>query len=599
MATVQRRLDISLPLGPLGLSLQSKDGLCLVAQLDDNASAHTHPLRVGDEIVSMNGITMKEVYGGVSGAWATLFSAFETVTRNLIVLRSGDGGGADDVTTEMATMTSNDSKTTWAANKTTENAAVVSRTPSRKHAPLRDSMRHNSAKRPRAPRHDAKKSYSSAREGPSANATSLYKSSSRNGDERANIEIISLLDDESDVGDEDAPPYKDGGMAPLYASATRTRDNSEKAINIEDDNPEDYEEEDDVMEVSTSSASSQLMRASSTLSSLSSLVHRGNPKDDRDYDTDNSGQEDQEKLTVVDTKGVEEEEDVMEVSASAAPSQWMRASSSLSSLSVHQGNPKDDSGQDDQAELTIVATKGKNALVDFPHSRENCVTYPFVTSGDNTLHCSNCYCYVCDVPSSDCAAWTSHCEASHKDTRWRLERVRAKHQARERPIPSAPTTQAAVAVPGAVALSRHLLPASSVSRSPSSSNRNADYSVRKLLEQMTTVHPVEMQPPICSGFVTPLRHYQKQSLAFMVDTERTRSRGGWLCDEVGMGKVRCVCFLLAVPIFYEHTPMHNLSWTFYRAVSGCVCSRSDESCHPEYPDDEEEVGGNGQEVAIN
>jgi len=385
MATARRRLDISLPPGPLGLglSLQSKDGFCFVAQLDDKASAHPHPLRVGDVIVSMNGIRMEEVYGGASGAWATLFSAFETVTRNLIVLRSGDGGGADDVTTEIVTMTSNDSKTTWAATKTTENAAVASRTTSRKHAPLRDSMRHNSAKRPRAPRHDAEKTHPSSRKGPSANAPSLNKSSSRNGDERANIEIISLLDDESDVGDEDAPSDKDGGVALSDVTATRTRDNSEKAINIEDD-----EEEDGIMEVSTSSASSQWMRASSTLSSSSSLVQRGNPKDDRDYDTDNSGQEDQAKLTIVDTKGVEEEDDVMEVSASAAPSQWVRASSSLSSSSVHRGNPKDD--QDDQAELTIVATKGKNALVDFPHSRENCATYPFVTSGDNKLHWSRC-----------------------------------------------------------------------------------------------------------------------------------------------------------------------------------------------------------------
>jgi len=120
--------------------------------------------------------------------------------------------------------------------------------------------------------------------------------------------------------------------------------------------------------------------------------------------------------------------------------------------------------------------------------------------------------------------------------------------------------------------------------------------VRKLLEQMTTVHPVEMQPPVGSGFVTPLRHYQKQSLAFMVDTERTASRGGWLCDEVGMGKVRLVFFLLAVPIFNECTLMHNLSWTFYRAVSGCVCSRSDESCHPKYPNDEAADCANGQQV---
>ena len=59
-----------------------------------------------------------------------------------------------------------------------------------------------------------------------------------------------------------------------------------------------------------------------------------------------------------------------------------------------------------------------------------------------------------------------------------------------------------------------------------------------MLTTPEVVHPVEMSPPAASGFTTVLRHYQKQSLAFMVDAERTHGRGGWLADEVGMGKVR-------------------------------------------------------------
>ena len=59
------------------------------------------------------------------------------------------------------------------------------------------------------------------------------------------------------------------------------------------------------------------------------------------------------------------------------------------------------------------------------------------------------------------------------------------------------------------------------------------------------MHPIEMQPPVGSGFVTPLRHYQKQSLAFMVDTENNSERGGWLADEVGMGKSAVVLALVA------------------------------------------------------
>jgi hypothetical protein len=494
MDAVHRQLAVSLPPGPIGLFTRPENGTCVVSRLDnnDNASAHSPPppLRVGDVIVSMNGIRMAEVEGGASGAWAALLSAFETVARNLIVLRR-DGAGATTTTGNDVTSTTTTSNND-AAGRMTNNDAVVKKMRATKHAPLRDSTRHNSAKRPRVVRHhDAEK------------APGLGESSSRNGGARSGIEVISLLDCDSDVGDEDVPSDKDDGGASLAVAATRSRNNS--GINIEEDDPDDDDKDDDVMLVSTSSASSQWMQASSSLSS-SSL---GNLKDDRNYGTENFD------LT-------------------------------------------------DKDELTIVATKGKNALADFPHSRENCATHPFTNGGDNTMHCSNCYCYVCDTPSSDCMTWASHCMAFHKDPRWRAERARAKRGARERPpAPPTPSTRAVAAVPGAIAHSRHPSPASSVrhtslqtmaqktsSGSLSSSNRNADYSVRKLLERMTTVHPVEMQPPADSGFVTPLRHYQRQSLAFMVDTERTASRGGWLCDEVGMGKVR-LCDSSFACRFYE------------------------------------------------
>jgi hypothetical protein len=89
-----------------------------------------------------------------------------------------------------------------------------------------------------------------------------------------------------------------------------------------------------------------------------------------------------------------------------------------------------------------------------------------------------------------------------------------------------------------------LTTSSSSSAIPAGPRPAADYSVRNLLQRLTIVHPVEMQPPVGSVFVTPLRHYQKQSLAFMVDCERTANRGGWLCDEVGMGKTAVVLALV-------------------------------------------------------
>ena len=84
------------------------------------------------------------------------------------------------------------------------------------------------------------------------------------------------------------------------------------------------------------------------------------------------------------------------------------------------------------------------------------------------------------------------------------------------------------------------------------------YSITALLQKLTSVHPVEVTPPANSGFVTSLRHYQKQSLAFMLDIERSTGpspfkkeldgvphRGGFLCDEVGMGKSAVVLALIA------------------------------------------------------
>ena len=86
---------------------------------------------------------------------------------------------------------------------------------------------------------------------------------------------------------------------------------------------------------------------------------------------------------------------IMEITNNS--SSWRNSSSSESGAC---GNLKDDGvlggnakGEDEDDELEIVATKGQNALADFPHSRENCVKHPFPT-GDKKLHCANCFCYV-------------------------------------------------------------------------------------------------------------------------------------------------------------------------------------------------------------
>ena len=74
------------------------------------------------------------------------------------------------------------------------------------------------------------------------------------------------------------------------------------------------------------------------------------------------------------------------------------------------------------AESGCALERIEGALVDFPHARSNCAQQPFV-AGNFANVCSNCYCYVCDVPVSECTGpWEKHCEAVHEDTEWRRAR---------------------------------------------------------------------------------------------------------------------------------------------------------------------------------
>lgn len=74
------------------------------------------------------------------------------------------------------------------------------------------------------------------------------------------------------------------------------------------------------------------------------------------------------------------------------------------------------------------------------------------------------------------------------------------------------------------------------------------WTCERLLEATNQVYPVETAEPLGLAAGVRLKPYQKQSLAFMLQVERTADaelvgkrahghvRGGWLCDEVGMGK---------------------------------------------------------------
>jgi hypothetical protein len=61
-------------------------------------------------------------------------------------------------------------------------------------------------------------------------------------------------------------------------------------------------------------------------------------------------------------------------------------------------------------DLEILGATGPNALSDFPHSRQDCVTHPMARA-TAILFCKNCYCFVCDIKASECHLWRSHCHA--------------------------------------------------------------------------------------------------------------------------------------------------------------------------------------------
>ena len=186
---------------------------------------------------------------------------------------------------------------------------------------------------------------------------------------------------------------------------------------------------------------------------------------------------------------------------------------------------------EDEDDVQVLGSTGPNALTDFPHAREHCLVHPLAAT-EAQSYCPNCYCYVCDRPARDCPSWSSrsvggneeeedyyrnnHCRASGSDPKWRQLWEEAR----------------AAAAPAAAVRHHHHL------------------TVPELLDSVTRIYPQEVVPPP-HVFTTHLHHYQKQSLAFLLDLETQqhpppqRVRSGWLCSEVGMGKSAVVLALVA------------------------------------------------------
>ena len=193
--------------------------------------------------------------------------------------------------------------------------------------------------------------------------------------------------------------------------------------------------------------------------------------------------------------------------------------------------------------------------------------------------CQNCYCYVCDAPAKECPEWAdNHCKASHLVAAWQQRRQQWK--ARQAAAATVKAGGAPAATGGAPqprqseekrwscdAFYRALLQAlrpcpASLRPSPPSHlptfpppHLPTSPPLHLSASPPRQVYPKEEPQPAGLLSSITLRPYQKQSLAFMIDLERSTRpetagrvdgrtvRGGWLCDEMGMGKTAVVTAL--------------------------------------------------------
>ena len=205
--------------------------------------------------------------------------------------------------------------------------------------------------------------------------------------------------------------------------------------------------------------------------------------------------------------------------------------------------------EDEDEDVQYQGRSGDIALVDYPHTREHCVNHPFI-KGKEKDFCENCYCYVCDVAASSCPCWAQHCKATHTDETWQAKRKEWKENGGK---PPSKGKKKAADGNDDEGRDPELLPHDQVR-----------WKCDQILEGVQQVFPIETPEPEGFGDGLTLRPYQRQSLAFMLQNERSNAaellggdgqRGGWLCDEVGMGKTAvCAALMLANPCKEKPVP---------------------------------------------
>ena len=99
-------------------------------------------------------------------------------------------------------------------------------------------------------------------------------------------------------------------------------------------------------------------------------------------------------------------------------------------------------------EVVLVGGSSHSGAAAFAHTRQQCVKYPFAFETkksmlqsslpykNNALFCVKCFCYVCDVPASECKLWCNtnsgqpaHCNAFTSNTTdfWDRQRFMQKN----------------------------------------------------------------------------------------------------------------------------------------------------------------------------
>ena len=152
-----------------------------------------------------------------------------------------------------------------------------------------------------------------------------------------------------------------------------------------------------------------------------------------------------------------------------------------------------------------------------PHCRENCLNIPFV---DGKMHetCDQCYCFVCDAPTSECEQWDAHCMAVHSSPMW--QKARADHKAKQAAATAIQPAAANASGPGTSTLPL------SVAAPRGAVQATKAWSCDAMLKALQQVYPTEAREPDGLLSSITLRPYQRQSLAFMLAIEHGENKDG-------------------------------------------------------------------------